>query len=901
MRLLCIIITTCLFHSICFGQENTQRKAIEEAVLQYKELDNDPQLLLLEGSLQKCIDAFGKNDTTTLKVYIEIGDWYLRNRGFEKALEYAKNQVEIATQLQMVDFELPSAYTRLANCYKWLYNFEKSKDFYLKSIKLNNSRFKQLDFKNYIGLSTVLYAQGNYNLLIDHSHKAFQLAQTPAEKCDAYYYSFQGYARLRNKEACKELADKSIKLAKKNNLNFHLGRAYTNLAWLRILNKEYVQALGYYDKGVNFINKSNYESKHRNLAYSYSTMAHIYKILQEPEMSIGYAKKAIDENKAFYNSTYHPDLARMYHNLAAKYMWQKDYEAGLRHEQKAIISYLNDESFTDSRKVIPKSKLYPVSIKRELLISLTDKALCYALLYLEHKNREDLISAEKHISNAVELIDIMRSELSTENTKIYWRSRTRKIYNTAVELAEWLEDKEKMLKYMEKSRSLLLMDELNHQDALGMLPDRLRNREKLMREAFIDSDEKDVVKFQVYNSFLDSLKEAYPAYYKYKFDIITPSISEIQNDFLNDSTNVIQYYMTSDSLYILNITNKNVELETRPSSKTLKSDIKSLLSILSNKDSLEFKSHFEEFQELSFGIYQKLFGCLTHHRKHTIVIGDGIINYVPFDVLIREKGMVPKYLIEDHVFSTAPSLSVLKVNQKNSTNKFDNMLMVCPEYFSFNELAPLIQSENEITAFQDITTTQVLRREEASLNNFNAQCSDYDIIHFSSHSGVNQETNQPWIAFNDSLINLNEIYKLDLNASLVILSSCRSLDGKSNTSEGINSMARAFLFANSSAVVGSMWDLNEAAGFEILNDFYKGLKKNMDKPSSLREAKLKYIKKNPYKSAYYWAPLIMIGDPDGLDTTPSQSHLGWMLIIVVALGLMFFVFRWQRLFQNTKS
>lgn len=899
VRLLACTIIFMSFWNYVPGQASVDRTSIEEALVQYKSLDNDPQLILLEGSLQKSKAVFGLKDTTTIKVLKELGSWHFANRNFEKALVYNQQELTAHRKLGQYPLETATACTRMANIYKWLYDFEKANDYYLQSIALIQDANSPINFENYLGMAITLYTQSNYSLQIDYAKLALILADTAEETCDAYFYMFQGYARLRDKKECARVADLCIQLAKSEKLDFHLGRAYTNLAWLRILEKDYTGAIAYYDKGINFMSKSDYDAKHRNLAYSFSTMSNVYRILNNPEKSIQYAKKAIAENKAFYTSTYHPDLARMYHNLASKYMWQDDYEAGLRHEQKAIMSYIDDESFSDSRQAIPADKLYKVSIKRDLLVSLSDKALCYAALYLNHGNREDLVSAERNIENAVELIDIMRSELSTKNTKMFWRKRTRRIYDYAVELSDWLEDKEKMLRYMEKSRSLLLMDELNHQDALGMLPESLRQREKSLRDAFADSEESDVVKFQAYNGFLDSLKMEFPSYYKYKFDVVTPSIDEIQADILTDSSNVLQYYLTADSLYCLNITNKNVELHTSPRPNDLEEKTKRLLSLVNNKDSLEYMTKYVEFRELSTYLHKVLYEPIIHKRKQAIIIGDGIINYLPFDLLIDDASGRDKYLIEDHVFSKAPSLTVLNVNRKKPENNFGYMLMVCPEEFPNLNLSTLSQSQDEINTFKEITDTEVLSNEQATLAHFKERSEDFSIIHFSSHSGIDKETKMPWIAFSDSLINLNEIYKLNLSASLVTLSSCKSFDGANNTSEGVNSIARAFLFANASAVVGSLWDLNESAGYEIIHQFYKGLKVNLDKPNSLREAKLNYIKNHPHKSPYYWASLEMIGDPRGLDTKVSQSNLGW-LILLLLIGLLLIVIK-KRGFVNRKK
>jgi len=272
-----------------------------------------------------------------------------------------------------------------------------------------------------------------------------------------------------------------------------------------------------------------------------------------------------------------------------------------------------------------------------------------------------------------------------------------------------------------------------------------------------------------------------------------------------------------------------------------------------------------------------------------------MIQYLPFDLLVKEvKDGKPHYLIYDHTFSEVSSASILRKKIQGSKNAFNNLLMISPGKFDDNQLVSLSESQNEIRALNKIAKAKILASEEASIKNFIDFSDDYDVIHFSSHSGIDSITKQPWIAFQDSTINLNEIYKLNLNASLVTLSSCKSFNGSHyEGGEGINSLARAFLFADASAVVGSMWNLNEVSGLELFEDFYKNLKKSKSKPRALRDAKLEFIKNNPYKSPYHWAPLVCIGNPEGLQTQMSFNipwlFGGFILSMIIIFG--FFKFK----------
>ena len=904
---------------------------MEDALLQYKTLDHHPQLVLLEGLLDKSNNSFTKLDTTLAKVYRALAKWHLAELDPTTALQYFKEQEKILRQVDSPQ-SLSRTLTYKAICLLALSRLSEAEKNINLSLLINKEIEDSNDFRNYRLLSKVQYGKGNYGLQVDYASIAYDLAVTPQEKCTALYEMFRGNIWLRNTAASQANMESLLQLSKAHNLTYHRGQAYYCLAWqkaeearraryayrkkvrpienstklsdiekekqiekLRNLRRPEVsiEAIKYYDKAISYYLKSDNDNRHNQIAHCYSGMGIQYENIDKVDLAIQYAKLAIVESDKHYGKEYHRGTSTHYHNLAVRYIRDKEYESGIRQLQNAIKCFLHDTEFSDVRSVIAVEDFYAVSHKWDLLRSIKDKALCYAHLYDEHKNKEDAINAEKHLSNALELIDIMRAELSTDDSKVYWRRKTRSYYNDIVEISNWLKDEEKIFKYMEKSRSLLLLDELNHRDALKLIPENLAERERQLREDFsFNKGENDISKYEIYKGFLDSLKMAYPHYYEYKFQVVTPTIQEVQENIVSDSSQIVQYFLTGDSLFIHSITSESTELFHTRKPKRLKKDINRMNILLGNKDSLEYQDTYAEFLSLSHDLYGLLLGNLDDKAKQLIIIGDGPINNLSFEALVKhiKPNGQPRYLIEDHIVSLAPSLSVLmKLRHKND---FDNLLLVSPENFEGLNLASMKQSEAEIELLSTISNTKTLRAEEATMQNFVESSPDYDVIHFSSHSGLDSLKN-PWIAFNNAKIELQEIYKLNLDASLVTLSSCKSSDGKrsdsesyegENFSEGVNSLARAFLFADASAVIGSNWDLNESAGLEVLGDFYKGLKNNMSKAEALRTAKLNYIAANEYKSPYYWAPLVLIGDPGALESSTHQSHLG--LIFLFTLGIL---------------
>jgi CHAT domain-containing protein/tetratricopeptide (TPR) repeat protein len=156
----------------------------------------------------------------------------------------------------------------------------------------------------------------------------------------------------------------------------------------------------------------------------------------------------------------------------------------------------------------------------------------------------------------------------------------------------------------------------------------------------------------------------------------------------------------------------------------------------------------------------------------------------------------------------------------------------------------------------------------------------YSVLHLAAHGIVDRELPQrTGIALapgggpdDDGFLAIADVLELDLDADLVTLSACETARGASLRGEGIQSMARAFLYAGARSVVASLWLVEDEATAETMEGFYRRyLKEGMAPARALREAKLS-LRKGVLSSSdarergesvhpYFWAPFIYIGLP----------------------------------------
>jgi CHAT domain-containing protein len=171
----------------------------------------------------------------------------------------------------------------------------------------------------------------------------------------------------------------------------------------------------------------------------------------------------------------------------------------------------------------------------------------------------------------------------------------------------------------------------------------------------------------------------------------------------------------------------------------------------------------------------------------------------------------------------------------------------------------------------------------------------YGVIHCASHGWV--DTDDPRRsglllspgADGDGLLGVADILELDLDADLAVLSACETGRGAIRRGEGVQSLARAFLYAGARSVVASLWQVDDHETELLMTDFYGGFAgERAPAARALREARLalrhdaggrgawrglgRGLPLTPTPAArqaeealvghpYFWAPFVFVGLP----------------------------------------
>jgi CHAT domain-containing protein len=112
--------------------------------------------------------------------------------------------------------------------------------------------------------------------------------------------------------------------------------------------------------------------------------------------------------------------------------------------------------------------------------------------------------------------------------------------------------------------------------------------------------------------------------------------------------------------------------------------------------------------------------------------------------------------------------------------------------------------------------------------------------------------------------------------------------------EGILSLARGFIYSGSQSVIMSMWEIEDKSGTEIVEMFYKNLKKGYSKSEALRKARISFLKNADQLRShpYFWSALVVYGNNSPLYYSKYLKIAFTVTIAILCLSVAFYF--WKR-------
>ncbi|WP_299260337.1 CHAT domain-containing protein [uncultured Aquimarina sp.] len=895
-----------LFPYYTFAQQSVieHYKSLENSNIDYSD-----KTIEIESWITSLTDQTNTIELSNL--YSLYSKFCNRQKDYKKAIINAKKALEI--QISHID-TFPS---QVNNTYSNL------SVFYMKSgkEKLSFSTLKKLitlDHKDkftiaaYVnGLKNIAIKKGDYYQALEYISEAERIIQIKKDTIlDKEYYRIpiaysgvyfniggdKNYTKaLQHLQEADSLNKKMIttKIGVKNQIIIHnrFGLVYTKL-------KKHYKAIFHLEKALT-IGLRHTKSKY-DIAKIYNNLGINYFKSNQHKIAFQNYQKAL---------SYFPEYTAVYDNLGDYYLYYQDYKNALLHYQKAIDYTINIFKNHNYKQLPNKQLLASSSYKTELLNDLKDKAKAWLSYYTKSGDQSHLAKALATIELADYMVDLIRSESAVSQSRFFWREKGLDLYILATSIAYQLKQPEKAFYFMEKSKSLTLLENLTHEEAKkrAKLPDSLISLEYELKKnifqirkqtsknsSMTESDKNHMITKQkkAYHAFINSLEKEYPNYYKYKKNITIAKLSECLKKAAQTNTSYIQYILSDQEAYGLLITPKESFFYKIDQPQLLQNEILDIGSLL-NK-SWETEEDQNKFHKLSTSISNQLFAFTESNTlinsEKIVIIPDGILQSFPFEILQspNTKSTEFSYLINDFDISYLYSMSLDKQIEKKDNQASKHIMGIAPVHFEYLGLPSLSLSFSKLKKIQEEIGADTFLYDNATKNNFINNSENYQILHVSSHANsMNSQT--PWIAFSDSKLTLNELYFIPNQADLVILDACKTGIGQILPGEGVSSLTKGFFYSGSKSVLSSLWNTNEKSSNEIVLNFYNYLKAGNDKSTALRKAKLDFIKthQGSEKSPYYWATLIITGDLQPINF-PNLSI--YYFPIAILIGLLFFSF-----------
>ncbi|MEO1516836.1 MAG: CHAT domain-containing tetratricopeptide repeat protein [Bacteroidota bacterium] len=414
-------------------------------------------------------------------------------------------------------------------------------------------------------------------------------------------------------------------------------------------------------------------------------------------------------------------------------------------------------------------------------------------------------------------------------------------------------------------------------------------------------------KRQEYQELIREMEHLYPAYYESKFAFV-PETGASLRKILKEDELLIEYVFSDESLFVFTLSKgQELQMHQMPLDDHLPARIDSMHNLLQASSWLR-KSNRKKFIELSHHLYQQLLAPIAHQLdgcQRLIIIGDGIMNYIPFDVLLPSAEVANfdelNYLIRQYELSYHYSASLFaRARQKDNTAQ-SGLFAFAPvyeqskhfladqptdaQYLSMRAFGddgyytPLPESEREVKTI----AAMMAQHAEGDANQYLAVRSlaneatlkarlamPYRYIHIAGHSFADLEhpkfsgiachgRQANSSSMEDGILYAGEIYNIQTQADLVILSSCESGFGKLESAEGLMGLNRAFIYSGTPNVIFSLWKVYDKISAKVMVDFYEEVLSGQNYSASLRRAKLKLLSQPETAAPHYWSSYLLIG------------------------------------------
>ena len=888
-------------------------QAINDRAWFYHTLDSLEQFKeIIFENFAKADKYIKQEDPQWLRAKEQINSYHYLVGDYKSALEIIKDVIPVKEKLPINDKNRMLRLNEIALTYKNLgntYNHLKDPDNAISAFKKSISILKQHENltleigERYNTIAISFKLKGELDSALYYLNKSEVLFKNvdlkgrfKGYKFETYIQSFETWVEKENYERAKDYLDLIEKLP--------------------LTNK---QTVSWYERSARYYRKIGALKKSKEYILKAQDLSKEYKTRSSPPLR---AKRGLELVKAM------KDLG----------------------EEEAAIDVLQEGLKTLAPEFSPTS-IYSnpdaqnFFSKPDALNILHEKGRIFYTKYLESDSLTYLEASYETYLVACEVIKLVRQGIRSSDSKNDLSKHTISVYEEAINVAFELFKTSKNNEYVstafklaESNKAQLLLENLNEQEARGYagIPDSLYKKEKGLRLLLAKLEDKAIRSGVNANSdlifktrqelsqFASLLEKSYPRYYSLKYNNEPVEPQFIQEEILDEDAALIEYFVGDDQIFVFVITRDHLTMHEMKKDATEMDYLLKFRNILKNRpDGASAELEYSNFVTTSRQVYQsfveKALEAIPNEISTLFIIPDDHINYVPFEVLLLEDPKTSpgysldskKYLFEEYALNYNYSATLLSKVISKKEAKFEGDFIGYAPSFADGEvevpragsppfkLSNLKCNKDEVESIFTMIGGGKKIEAQATKADFLKEAKQYKIIHLATHAFVDQHDSKlNKIFLQDDFLSDVNLYNLELNTELAVLSACNTGSGELLKGEGVMNLARGFINAGCSSTLMSMWSVDDCATADLMLLFYQSLKDGLHKDEALRQAKKQYLTTaNKTKlHPYYWAAFVPFGDMKALDLNPSWfQNKGLMAIVGISLfSILFFMYRKKR-------
>jgi len=848
-----------------------------------------------EDKIYNAVDAYSANPTSDgLQLLDNVDSNFWKNQKTK-----TKNEL-----LAVVVLNCNKAYyeNKFGKANQAISSYEKAWQIYQKN-KLSNYDITEYCLKPLGNLYTIIGDYDNAENTIKQYYFIANAEKNQSQKIAAILNLSNVYQNSGRINEAIDLLEQTLKFEKLsavqkgillNNLGNNYVLSYKNPRFSKPIPTIFKKLESTYLAAIQLLQSDKNQTE--TLANCYRNLSALNSQWQNIELANSYFEKA----KKYFFAT--PNISP---RKLAKFKYE---EANLLFQQKkyseaswliATVFKTLIPNYSNQKNILPSPNfLYAETI-------LLDAIDLQADLFLEQNQPKKALEA---YALSFQIEDLFANLLVYENSKIINQIRIRNRTEKCLSIYDFLYKKENKMGYIESAF------QLSERTKSGVLKSYLSNKKTASREEKLhleqlqnwnneilkEQQKDDLADVSKINEAIKKQNELMLSLKKIRSKNQVNSAENIDLKLLyskleKDKAIMVEYFSGFENMSVFTLVNQRIKLDHINVTDTAIPKIISFLDYFS--DANKITDNITGYNHSGNSVYKMLKLPTNTTYQNLIIIPDGLLNFLPFEALITKESTTTNfakmhYLLNDFKIAYNNSAGFY-LNGKATSNGKNTVLGIFPVFEKTNY--ELTFSKTEMQSIKNNFNGNFFENSAATFDNFKRNSPNYSILHLSTHATSGDTETPASIKFYDREVLYSELYNLNINPDLVVLSACETGIGKLYKSEGAMSVARGFQFAGAQNLLFSLWKVNDYTTSIFMDNFYKNIKNDESYFEANANAKLDFLKdksiSNAKKSPYYWSAFVYYG---GIETAEKPTNYYFYILglfLLIGLFLAFNRFR----------